>query len=364
MAIEYFDGFDDYNTSQEYRYWVSQSSGPGNGNVYIPLAFNGNAAISASNGRNSTASLRYVITSLGRGQALFINISSTVTKSIGFAFKTTAFSDGSGNIYAIATFADSLTGQCTLVLEATGVLSVYRGVNGSARTLLGSSSLSLLTSTWYYIEWKLTVDPTTGVVTVNVNGVPWITLTGQNTRSSSNNSMNQVILGWTASSNTGGSASGMTLDYDDFYIDSTGTFYGDQRVESIFPTGLGATNNFTASTGTNYSCVNNNPSDDDTTYISSSAINDIDLYTFPALGTTTGTVNSLMTITLSRADNAQSIQLASVYRVSATNYFGTTNYINESYIPCFNIQSVNPNTSAAWTISTVNSAQFGIKRIA
>src|SRR4029077_1029352 len=119
----------------------------------------------------------------------------------------------------------------------TGNVIVYSR-NG---TTLATGATSLLNSTWYYIEWKLTVDNTAGVSEVRINGDVEINFSGD-TQATVLSSIRQFQFEgeYDVFSDTGS-----VFSIDDIYVvDTTGSapnnsFLGDVRVECLFPSGNG-----------------------------------------------------------------------------------------------------------------------------
>jgi hypothetical protein len=335
MAIDYFDGFDDYSTAQLLRNWTAQSGSP---------------AVGAT-GRNSTNGLRC---------AESVNIRKTLvaqqTRSIGFAVKfNTNFPPSGSSVFA--TLQDGPNNQVDLRIKSTGAIDVTRN-----STVLATTTTILSVGVFYHIGLKAKIDPSTGTVDLWINEINVVSLTGQNTRASANSYADTVLLGM----NTGSSLAGATFDFDDFWSDDVGTFHGDCRVETGLPNGDGAINNFARSAGSaNYTQVNENPATDDTNYNSSATNGDIDLYTYPALTTLAGTIRAVMLVPVQRNDAAGTVTTQPVYRSGGTNYFGASNNIGSTTYGAYpDIQATDPNTGAAWTVAGVNNAQFGLKIVA
>jgi hypothetical protein len=57
-------------------------------------------------------------------------------------------------------------------------------------------------------------------------------------------------------------------------------------------------------------------------------------------------------------------QIAEVCRSGGTNYVGTTQTLGSSYLMYRQIHETDPATSAAWTQTGLNSAEFGVKVVA
>jgi hypothetical protein len=339
MTIEYFDGFEDYNTSQMSRYFTS--------------IIGTEPSISAGNGRNGGSSYRHTSAANNGRYSSKTLPSSASTRTVGFAYKASSI----GNTFILFSFLDSNSVQVDLRLTATGTLKVTR-----AGTSLGETTFTLSGATYYSIELSVVIHPTAGSFELRINQVNKLSATGINTRATSNSTSNGFALG---DFSTGGSGPS-TSDYDDFYITDDGTFLGDCRVETDLATGDGASSQFSRSTGSaNYTQIDDNPANDDTDYNFAGTSGLIDLYTYPNLATGAGNVKAVMIVPVVKSDNAGLVTEQAVYRSGGTNYLGASNNIGSStYQALPDIKETDPDTSTAWTISGVNAAQLGLKRVA
>jgi hypothetical protein len=143
---------------------------------------------------------------------------------------------------------------------------------------------------------------------------------------------------------------------------------GDVRVETRFPTSNGATNNFTrggTDSGANWSQINETSSNDDTNYVQTGNVGDVDLYNFTPLSTAAGQVYAVMACSVEKVDTAGAATSCSVYRSSGgTIYSGGIQSIGaNTYTGYPDIQGKDPSTSANWTIAGVNGFQYGIQRL-
>lgn len=229
----------------------------------------------------------------------------------------------------------------------------------SGGTVIAVGTTAMPTSpTWTYIEVKVTIG-TSGTVEVHLNGnsaSPEITSTVGNFGTSN---IDTIAL-------TG--VSGQTTDFDDMYAcDTSGTantsFLGDVRISTIAPTGAGAHTQFTPNgAADNWDCVDEEPPDDDTTYVSDATVGDIDSY---AYGDVDGgaTVYAAQVCTYARKDDAATRQIAPVVRQGGTDYVGSTVTLGASYQYFTQIYDQDP-TSSNWTAANVNGDEFGVKVIA
>jgi hypothetical protein len=334
-TLEYFDGFDDYNTAQINRYWTSVF-----GNYQI-----------TSGGRNGSNCLMLVSYS----DYVKLTLPSKQTRTVGFAFKPSGFSQINGGPFLI--FEDSGADQVDVRLSATGLLFVTR--NG---TSLGTATQPLSANIWYYIEFSATIGSgTTGSFTLKVNGVVVVSGTGVNTQSTANATTNVLTF-------FDGNQASQQLWFDDLYSRADGIFCGDCRVISSLPTGNGFVTGFTrggTDSGANWSQVNESPANDDTNYVQTAAAGAIDLYTYPALPVAAGTVYGVMACPILKNDSAGTATAVPEYRSGGTNYDGTSAQPvgSTTYNAYPDIQGHDPATGLAWTIAGVNNAQFGVKKV-
>ena len=232
-------------------------------------------------------------------------------------------------------------------------------VNDGTSALLGKSSQYVVPDhQWFYFEIKVTISATVGEVTARINGTQVLNLTSQNTKNGSDYIGKIKINGLDIVENTG------FLTYiDDLYIDDA-QFHGDCRVKTFFPdSDSGTHTDLVRSTGSNdYECVDDNPPNDDTDYISGNTPGDISAFgiTTGALGTVIGTqLNNYM-----RKDDAGSRTGRPILRSNGADYNGITRDISADYYFHNDIWELDPDDSGAWTQTKLEAAEFGLEIVA
>ncbi len=97
--------------------------------------------------------------------------------------------------FCICELRDAGTAQISLTLETSGQFGIREGTYNS--TLLASSAQSISANVTHYVEWDITINNTTGIYKVWLDGVlTSLSATGVNTRyGTSNNYANQRALG-------------------------------------------------------------------------------------------------------------------------------------------------------------------------
>ena len=332
MALKWIESFGLYGNSTAAlqagpnwiitNYWsVSTTGGPYNG-PYMT------ANIAAQN---------YSYKSLGGNLATFI---------VGFSVK---------NNFCFYVY-DSGNFQIVVQGDSYGRLNVTRN-----SVTLGSITPLPNIVAWNFFEMKYTCNSSSGYIEIRWNGQTVYTYSG-NTQLTAN--AYATDLGFNTSSNQG-------VCYANMYLcDTTGgaplnDFLGDIRVDALMPTGEGATLNFTCSTSTiHYSLVNELPPNGDTNYVYSSTPGNQDLYAMADLATTPTSVLAVAVGITARKDDAGTRTLAALVKSGATLGTGGTFSIPTTFTETQTLFPLDPNTSAAWTYTTVNAMYAGVQVIA
>lgn len=275
------------------------------------------------------------------------------TLIVGFAIRTNNIAPavGVGNGVALLTTGNVLiAGVC---IQA-GHFLVLNAASGTVITSVATVNLSV----WYYIELKVFVNGASGTAELYVNGV---LDTASTTGNFGSTNIGTVQLRLPNGANT-------SMDWDDMYAcDTTGgaptdTYLGDVLVEAIFPSGNGNSSVLVGSDGNstdNYLLVDETtPSTAD--YVESSTVGNKDTYAFSNLTPTTGTVYGLQVLPYAAKTDAGTRSIVSVARLSATEVDSAVKTLSTSYQYLGDISVTKPG-GGVWTISDVNSAEFGVK---
>lgn len=327
MTILFMDGFDTASTSNILTKWT------------------GGAINSIQTGR------------FDYGQCVRMAGNQTLTKSLGGNFATIGIATAIRLNTSILPspligFRDAGAAQCDIRMRSDGKIDITR--NG---TVLATSAGTLSLNVWYHLEFKATIADSGGSAELKVNGATFVSLSSGDTKNTSNAYANEIIL----SAQQGN----MPVDYDDLAVWNTSggannDWIGDCRVFTQVPDGAGNYSQWTPSTGNNnYQNVDDNPTDGDTTYNSTSTVNNIDTFTFPNISGT-GTVKAVQTSIVARKDDAGARTIAPVIR-RGSDYVGNNVNVGDSYAMYTQLWETDPIAAAAWTLANVNSSEFGIK---
>ncbi len=249
---------------------------------------------------------------------------------------------------------------CHLRLETDGRISAYRGGNGSAwtggGTLLGTSSSPCFTSNaWQHVEVKMFADAAAGTIEVRVNGVTYLSLTGQNTLGATGPCTQY------ASGGKGGAVGSDFIFYmkDMVVWDTTGSannnFLGSVSVKELIPNSDVALNWSLTGSATGYGAVNEAPADDDTKYIYAvTPAPSADVMGLTDLPTDVTSVRALMIINRSKNTDGGDGKLQMGLVSGASTMLGADRQITTAYTYYTDISEVDPATGAAWLPGAVN----------
>jgi len=326
MALLFCDGFDHYDTAHGGEKWDG---------------FNANIQ---SGGREANCLFA------GFRQGVTKNVPNSAALIVGAAINPIDYGT------ELLAFQDAGNTQVQLILTSAGALQIQDG-NGN---VLGTSASAVVkTGIWQYVEIS-TVFSATGSATIHVNSASVLSATGINTIPSGNSYANGVgLLG-----------SGDGTSFDDVYIcDGTGTvnnhFLGDVKIVLATPNGNGRVNQFSRTGGTsagNYTAVDDNPPDDDTSYVSSATAGQIDAYTITSIGSV-ASIKAVQLVASSRKDDAGSRVLALGFGNGTTESYDSGHALGNSYWMLLRPLDQNPLTSAPWAATDLASGQLALEVI-
>lgn len=338
MALLFMDSFDHWGTTHQLMKYTANP--------------NGSMTVGAV-GRNSTNGGTFGQTVFGGSLRLGLAPSGT-TCIIGKAVRYAALPTNN----ELFTILDGTSDQCQLRVKSDGALEFRRG----AATVLGTSSAGVLSSaTTYYIELKVVIHNSAGAYDVRVNGVSVLSGSGADTQQTANAQWTAVELCNLATS--------LTITGDDLYIlDGTGSvnndFLGDHRVVAALPDGVGNDDDWTPTSGDNYTNVDDATPDDETTVVSSGTVGHTDLHTYAALGVT-GDVRGVQFLCYAKADRAGMRDLVAVCRIGGTTYeHPTAQTLGGDWRYYRWIWENSPATSTPWTVAEIDDAEFGYRVVA
>lgn len=247
-------------------------------------------------------------------------------------------------------FRDGSTEVAMVNVSNDDKIRIYNG-----GTLVGTGTTTLYKNRWYLIEVHVVVG-SSGLIEVRLDGVPEVSYSGNVNASTVINNLyvaadiDRSYMDDIALNDTSGSADN--------------TWCGDGRVIALVPDGNGDTNQWSASSGSNYQCVDEGfPGNEDTDYVYTTTSEQIDLYNIQNPSLPSGAVIKRVWATcIAKKTVSESATISIGLKTGGTEYWGSAQQLETNY-KSFNSQvySQNPNTSADWTISDLTNLQVGVK---
>ena len=304
------------------------------------------------------------VTGVSDGTAFYTRagLASSATYIAGFAFKLESSSLNVNCLSSIFLFLEGSTPHVDVRLNTSLIPYVTR-----AGTTLATALNAIALDIWHFFEIKVVIDSSAGSVELRIDGTTVCSASGVNTKNGGSGLINAVGIGHgSTNGNSSFGRGGVRNDFCDLYVctgDSLGAcnFLGDCRVECLLPTGAGAETQWAPLSGANYTNVNDNPPNGDTSYNKSNTVGQVDTYAMADLASATGVIYGAQYRHYVRKDNAGTRLVAPVARIGGADYAGSDTSLGSAYAYTREIKEKSPATSAAWTISEVNAMEYGIK---
>jgi hypothetical protein len=226
--------------------------------------------------------------------------------------------------------------------------STHLGTTSGAQVRLGF---------WAYLELKVVCDAAAGSIVVRSSSQVVFSYTG-NTKAGPDNYHNIVKLAI---------AFGYVPFFDDFYVcDGSGSanndLLGNVKVLAIFPNATGDQSQWTPSgSGDHYTMVNENPANDDATYLESVTTGQEELWHYGSLPTV-GAIVGVQINTDCRDTDLNAYNVKTQIKSGGTESAGAAQAITlTNYVTTTRVSETDPNTSSAWTATAINAVQFGVE---
>ena len=253
-----------------------------------------------------------------------------------------------GNCIAIANFvADSGTNAVCITLQINGdgsITAIRSGGTGLATTV----SNLIQPNTWNHIALRVKVSNPDGTVTVWVNGVQVMALTGVNTTNNNNPALHYAtgFIYFAKGTTLGTNIDSLyCLDCSNPALPNS-DFLGACDVYANVPVSNGSPVQWTPLAGSNFSEVNQIPPPGDSSYVSSSTVGQVDQYNVNDSGVPPGSqINAVQVVLDARLDTGSRSIAADVNG----NVSSTSNAITGGYIMYTTPYDTSPTTGLPWS---------------
>lgn len=286
----------------------------------------------------------------------------------GFAYKlSTQLPPSSKTLFG---FADPSTMQISVALDHLGALRVYRGKVEDGSTLIAGPSPNNLINvgSYAYIELKAFIANSGGYFSVRVNGqsIDSLTVSNIDTQNTSNAFIDRLTIRGLGQA----PLNAHPCFIDDIYInDLLGTtnndFEGDVRFYVRMVDGIA---DYSESTPTpnvaRWQNVDDNPTPDDaSTYNTLTNTNQRDLFTLEQIGITSGVIVGVVPFIRAKKADAGAAQIQTMLKSGSVEVFDTIQALSTDYVTYQgNVQRLNPETNAPFTLSDFDALKLGYKR--
>jgi len=206
---------------------------------------------------------------------------------------------------------------------------------------------------WYFIQIRIHIANSGGSIQFWSNGVLQHTYTGD-TQITANAWVNQWAL-----SNAGTDRHDNVMIYNE-----TGAAPNSRTAECRVYSDLVTSDDvvaMTPSAGSNYQCVDEQPNDGDTTYVSTT-VPATDTYNTSSSITPGSVVYAVGVEYVARKDDGGTNICNPVLKVNGTTYDGSSDGLTATYQRFRDFWALNPDTGAAWTVAAATAAKPGVRR--
>lgn len=287
----------------------------------------------------------------------YCNAGGSISKYSAFADQTTIYAQfhlwatGLTEDYCF-TFTSGSTVQCSLRYRADGKLRFARGTT----TALGDSAAPVIAiNAWYFIQIRVNIAAA-GSYEVRVNGQTVISGTGNT----------QALAGFGADGwQIRNLRFANILLYNESGTQAPNTWTPETRIYADLPNAAGASSGWTPSAAANYQCVDEQPNNGDTDYVSAAAAGPVDSYACAATAPAGTNIYAVAVEIVARKDDAGTNEVDCLLRTGGSDFAsGSSAALTTTYQRFRRLWTQDPATAAAWTRANANAAQPGIERTA
>lgn len=224
---------------------------------------------------------------------------------------------------------------------------------GSAASPVATMAGTITPGSWHYYELEVTIG---SVATMNlyIDGILVCTYTGN----TGTGSVNRVQMGMPEYGNYS------TWNFDDVYCKNVATREGERRVQTLVPASDASVQWHPSTGSANYSLINTLPVPaSPTTYVYANTASAQDLYTVtPLVGNPTA-ISCVQVKPCINKNDSGTKTIQAILKSGTTTVNGVTAALSADFLYYPALFENDPNTSSAWTTTTVNNVEIGQKVI-
>lgn len=234
-----------------------------------------------------------------------------------------------------------------------GHIVAWRGDNVE----LGRSLATIAINTYSNLEFHFKLHDSAGEVHIRKDGIPILSLTGQDTKPGSATTFDNLVLGCNEKQVFTG---GAERRFDNLAADNAG-WVGESIISALKPNAIGNTTELTASgAGDNWEMVDETPPSD-ADYNSTLVANKKDTYLHNSLPGAASTVRAVLTAARVARTGSDIASAYLVTRSGGTDYEDAGQPIGTVPFIISKLEEVDPDTGLPWVVGDVNTSEMGIR---
>ncbi|WP_113155957.1 hypothetical protein [Nitratireductor sp. OM-1] len=348
MSILHIEGFDQYATQADIASAYAVPN-PGSFETRTDTPLGRGRSVRHNRTSGAHAGLTKAIPSVAQGA--YVGSS--------FWLKVESYPYGHGYCNIIQ-FREGSTSHICLDLDDKGFLQFVRGGSSSVSPIF-NRPLDL--NVWYHVEVRVLVSDATGEVEVRINGETWGAASGLDTQYGGTGVLDNVALFCSVSSSS--SRQGVYVGDSWVVWDTQGTtnndWLGDVEVLTSLPSGDDTPGTWVANTGALWEAIDEADPDGDTTYISSSTLDDAATFTMGALPVTPERVLAVSSQVLARKDDSGPRSIAHGVVSGAVEALSEDQSLGLTYGLTTVVFEQDPATAAPWTGAAAQAVKTKVK---
>lgn len=238
-------------------------------------------------------------------------------------------------------------------------LVIFNNASGINTTFGNTAGGLMAINTWYQVQIYVKRHATAGMLTIKIDGVTVLNLTGLAMGSTD---IGKIVL---HPQQYGGVNLAM---FDNLWIFNTlgthsnGFPVGRMKVQALMPNAAGTYTDLTPSAGSNYQNVDETTANDDTDYNSGITATNKDSYNLTDLSGSIAQVHGVQVTAIVRKDDVDSKTYQTFTKSGSTETYSADIVATLAYASSTPlILTDDPNTSAQWTVTNVNALEAGVK---
>lgn len=231
-------------------------------------------------------------------------------------------------------------------------------------SMVFTSSATIGDNAYHHVEIQMVAHTSAGTLKVWIDGVLDINVTATDTSDAVSGDCTIFDYVQFGGCSRNPALSSVWIDdpivWDDQGSGFTGHLPDKHRIRVTIPSANGSANDFTPSTGSNYQCVDDVMSDDDTTFVESSTVGHEDRYTFSNVGFSPGLIYAMVIQSAIRRTGIKAMNARGLAGLGGIDAFSSVKVVTPGYLKHQFVLEVAPD-GTDWTAQKAALSEFGVE---